>query len=424
MKIKLVAVGAVLGLLTQWPVGVAHGATKYWDGAGTWTDANSWSLTSGGSYNQSWVASDDAVFDVAGSITAAIATFKSITVNQNVTWTAGGTLTAASPGTVTVAAFITLNTAAQGWASSSRFVKNGPGTWATQGGNYTGNFTINEGTVAMANVNALGGTSATRTLTLNGGQIRSNSSIDRDLGTRFGGGIIIGGDITLGAASPTQGAMSFGNNITLGSATRQITTDGTVTLSGIISGSAGAGLTKAGVGTLTLSGANTYTGATTVNAGTLRLGAGGTVGKLNTFSVVSISNNASFVINRSDTVTQGTDFNGSAISGAGGFTQAGSGTTVFNAANTYTGATTVAAGILRLTRTDALAAGTDVTLATDATIDLDFDGTLTIRSLTVGSTLQYKNFVYGANNLPGRLTGRGYLRTTEGPSAGTLFSFH
>jgi autotransporter-associated beta strand protein len=402
---------------------VANGATKYWDGAGTWTDANSWSLTSGGPYNQSWAASDDAVFDVAGAITAATTTFKSITVNQNVTWTAGGTLTAASPGTVTVAAGKTLNTAAQGWASSSRFIKDGPGLWVTQGGTYTGNFTMNAGTIAMASGNALGGTSGSRTLTLNGGQIRSNSSVARDLDTRFGGGIIIGGAITLGAASPAEGAMSFGNNVTLGAATRQITTDGTVTLSGIISGSAGAGLTKAGVGLLTLSGENTYSGDTTVNAGTLRLGAGGTVGKLHTNSVVSISNNATFVINRSDTVTQGTDFTGSAISGAGGFTQAGSGTTVFNAANTYTGATTVAAGTLRLTRTDALAAGTDVTLATDATIDLDFDGALTIRSLKVGDTLKYKG-LHGASTLPGRLTGRGYLRTTEGPGRGTLIKVY
>jgi autotransporter-associated beta strand protein len=211
------------------------------------------------------------VFDVAGAITAATATFKSITVNQNVTWTAGGTLTGASTATVTVAAFRTLNTAAQTWGTASGFIKNGPGLWVTQGGAYTGNFTMNAGTIAMANGAALGGTSATRTLTLNGGQIRSNSSVDRHLGTIFGGGIIIGGDITLGAASPTQGAMSFGNNITLGATTRQITTDGTVTLSGIISGSAGAGLTKAGVGTLTLSGTNTYSGPTSVTGGILRL---------------------------------------------------------------------------------------------------------------------------------------------------------
>jgi autotransporter-associated beta strand protein len=247
------------------------GATKYWDGAGTWTDANSWSLTSGGPYDQSWASGDAAVFDVAGTITAATATFKSITVNQNVTWTAGGTLSTTGTATVIVAATKTLNTAAQTWGATSSFIKDGAGLWVMQGGSYTGNFTMNAGTIAMANPNALGGSSGSRTLTLNGGQIRSNGATDRDLGTRFGGGIIIGGDIALGAAAPTEGAMSFSNNITLGAATRKITTDGTVNLSGVISGDAGAGLTKAGVGTLTLSGTNTYSGPTSVTGGILRL---------------------------------------------------------------------------------------------------------------------------------------------------------
>jgi autotransporter-associated beta strand protein len=99
--------------------------------------------------------------------------------------------------------------------------------------------------------------------------------------------------------------------------------------------------------------------------------------------------------------------------------KADAGMWVLAGANTYTGATSVAAGTLRLARTDALAAGTDVSIATDATIDLDYDGTLTIRSLKVGDTLQYKG-VYGASRLPGRLTGRGYLRTTEGPNQSTI----
>jgi autotransporter-associated beta strand protein len=56
----------------------------------------------------------------------------------------------------------------------------------------------------------------------------------------------------------------------LGSATRTISVENTLdTISGVISGAAGAGLTKSGAGTLTLSGTNTYSGDTTVNVGTL-----------------------------------------------------------------------------------------------------------------------------------------------------------
>src|SRR4029077_18849597 len=58
--------------------------------------------------------------------------------------------------------------------------------------------------------------------------------------------------------------------VTLG-ASRTVTVNGsTLTVGGVISGS-GFSLTKAGSGTLTLSGANTYTGGTTLNAGTLNI---------------------------------------------------------------------------------------------------------------------------------------------------------
>jgi autotransporter-associated beta strand protein len=52
--------------------------------------------------------------------------------------------------------------------------------------------------------------------------------------------------------------------------------------------------------------------------------------------------------NRTDTITQGTDFSGSAITGAGGIRQNGSGTVVLNGVNVYSGSTTVASGTLAL----------------------------------------------------------------------------
>ncbi len=51
-----------------------------------------------------------------------------------------------------------------------------------------------------------------------------------------------------------------------------------------------------------LSGANTYTGGTTISAGTLQIGNGGTTGSLSTSN--TITDNASLIFNRTNAVTQ------------------------------------------------------------------------------------------------------------------------
>ncbi len=126
-------------------------------------------------------------------------------------------------------------------------------------------------------------------------------------------------------------------------------TTGTTTFSGAIGNGPGSGalsLSKTGASTQILTGANTYTGTTTISAGSLQLGNGGTTGSLATTS--SIVNNGNLTINRSNAVTQGTDFSSAAITGTGSFTQSGTGTTTLIAANTYTGTTTISAGTLQL----------------------------------------------------------------------------
>ncbi len=117
---------------------------------------------------------------------------------------------------------------------------------------------------------------------------------------------------------------------------------GSLTVNGVISG-AGA-LTKTGPFTLLLTGANTYSGGTTIGAGTLQLGNGGAAGSLD--GAGAITNNGAIVFNRSDTITQGVDFG--TIGGSGSVTQAGGGTTIFTATNTYAGSTTISAGTLQL----------------------------------------------------------------------------
>jgi autotransporter-associated beta strand protein len=141
-----------------------------------------------------------------------------------------------------------------------------------------------------------------------------------------------------------EGGAVWGGNVTLNN-TSSVGGTSTGIISGVVSGSFP--LTRLGAaGTTVFTNANTYTGTTTVSVGTLQLGNSGTTGSISTSS--PIVTNATFAIARSNAVAQGTDFSGAAISGTGGFTQQGTGTTTLSAANTYTGATTVNRGTLKL----------------------------------------------------------------------------
>jgi len=85
------------------------------------------------------------------------------------------------------------------------------------------------------------------------------------------------------------------------------------------------------------SGNNTYTGLTTISAGTLQLGNGGTTGSI----VTNVKNNGTLAFVRSDDVT----FPG-VISGTGEVTQIGPGTLILAGVNTYSGGTNFNGGIL------------------------------------------------------------------------------
>jgi autotransporter-associated beta strand protein/T5SS/PEP-CTERM-associated repeat protein len=216
-----------------------------------------------------------------------------------------------------------------------RLRKIGAGILTLAGGsNYSGPTEVNAGTLQAGAVNAFSPLSA---FTVAAGAVLDLNNLNQTIGSLAG---TAGSRVTLGSATLTAG----GDNAS-------------TTFAGVIEGTGG--LTKVGTGTLTLSGANTYTGGTTLAAGRLRLannqalgtGALTTLGSVVDYaSGVTIAN--AIVVNSNTTqlsVTSGSATQAGVISELGGprpLEKIGAGTLVLTAANTYSGPTTVNAGAL------------------------------------------------------------------------------
>lgn len=196
--------------------------------------------------------------------------------------------------------------------------------------------------------------------------------------------------------------------VVMNSTARSYTLSGT----GGIGGNASLTLDAANTGTLTLTTANSFTGATVVNGGTLQLGNGGTEGALAQTGPISIGTGATLVVNQSDTVTQGIDLGAAAITGAGNLAQTGTGTTILTAANTYSGQTTVSAGTLQANvATGANSLGTSaVAIAAGTTVVLENTNT------TSGSTLNLGNTFSGTGELIVRLAANTNPRNLQMPN--------
>jgi len=104
---------------------------------------------------------------------------------------------------------------------------------------------------------------------------------------------------------------------------------------------------------------------------------------------------------------------------SGGLTSTGSGLLFLAGANTYTGNTTVSAGTLELAQAT-LAANSTVSIASGATLQLDFSSTNTIGSLVLNGVTKAPG-VYNAGNTAGSITGTGSL-VVPSPGPGTFLS--
>ncbi len=176
--------------------------------------------------------------------------------------------------------------------------------------------------------------------------------------------------------------------------TWSVATGRTATINGIISGYPG--LTVNGAGTVRLEAANTYSGDTTVSAGTLiandnsALGTGQLM-----FNGGTLSNTASctlgndVILNSNATVnvvaSQTLTLNGT-IAGTGSLTKSGTGTLTFSGENVCTGATIVSGGTLVIAKTSALLSTTSLTLADGTLLQPNLDGVVIDAPITVGAS--------------------------------------
>ena len=114
-------------------------------------------------------------------------------------------------------------------------------------------------------------------------------------------------------------------------------------------GFAGLPVIKGGAGLMAMSGANAYAGPTTVSGGTLQIGNGGSGETLSSGSI-SVNSGAVLAFNQTDTLA----ISSSVVSGGGALVKFGSGTVELGGTNTYTGGTTINAGVLSAASTGSI----------------------------------------------------------------------
>lgn len=197
--------------------------------------------------------------------------------------------------------------------------------------------------------------------------------------TYAGNTLIQGGTLQIGNAGFT-GTLGNGSGlVVIGSGgILAFNRTNTYAVSNPISGAGSLRQTGSG-GTTVLVATNTYTGGTTITAGTLQIGDpgsnGGTTGSI--VGNVSASSGTLLRFNRSDDLTYAGN-----VSGSGSLEQAGSGVLTLTGTNTHTGGTTISAGTLQLgdgNSTGSVAGNitNDGTLTFNRSDDITYSGVIT-----------------------------------------------
>ena len=281
--------------------------------------------------------------------------------------------------------------------SAAILTKAGAGILTLSGDNtYTGATTVNAGALAITHADALGGTSGATTivsgaaLNISGGITTaaeaitvsgtgiSNNGVIRNIS----GNNTYSGAITLGANSEIQSnggtlTLNVGSGSAIAASNKNLTFDapiGNITVADPIATGSGT-LTKTGNETLTLSAANTYTGATTISDGTLAIS--NATGLGTTDAATTVASGGSLSISGGITVAEAITINGTGHSSGGAI--------IFTANNnTYSGAITLGATSTIVSTGGAQTISGAVNGGNGLTITAD--GNLVISGIVGGST--------------------------------------
>jgi autotransporter-associated beta strand protein len=205
---------------------------------------------------------------------------------------------------------------------------------------------------------------------------------------------------------------------------------GQVTLSGTISGDGK--LTKNGTGTLICAANNSYSGGTVIKSGTMRvnhvnpastsgLGSGPITLDGGTLYMFRVTLNNALTVNGGSLVSENgfnqNQLNGpvtlnatlpinapfqltfsNTVGGTGGLTKTGNGLVIMSntCTSTYSGPTSITAGTLRCDRPEAVSGGSAISISGTGKMNLNYAGTKTVASLTLGGVAQTTPGTYGS----------------------------
>lgn len=229
-----------------------------------------------------------------------------------------------------------------------------------------------------------------------------------------GSQILSGSNSYSGGTTIAAGTLQLGNNNAGGALVGNVTDNGVLAFArsdssafnGVISGTGS--VNQIGNGTTALTAANTYSGGTTISAGTLQIGNGGTSGSI----TGNVTDNGTLGFDRSDA----TSFGGN-IAGGGGVSLLGTGAVTLTGVESYTGTTSIA-GVSTLV----IASGASIATSSDV-IDngvLDLTATTAPQLASLGGSgsvligAQTLTLTNGADTFAGNIAGSGGLVVSGG----------